>query len=113
MVSKAYMIPGMKREIREVVADVFGVPQEKLSAKTRKREVVDARYAAIWWTRRNTKNTLAIIGSRYGIKHSTVLRACREAENWMQTDKYFKVKVNEMVRLMEENEAARKKIKEQ
>lgn len=110
MVSKAYMIPGMKREIREVVSDVFGVPIEMLSAKTRRREVVDARYAAIWWTRKNTKDTLMLIGERYGIDHCTVMHACGQAETWMKTDKYFRAKLDEVVRLMGKNEAVEKEM---
>jgi len=110
MLSKAYMIPGLKREIREVVSDVFSVPIEMLAAKTRRREVVDARYAAIWWTRRNTKDSLICIGDRYGIDHCTVLHACGQAENWMKTDKYYRAKVNEVLRLMGNNEKTEEQV---
>lgn len=100
MVSKAYLIPGMKRDIDEVVSDVFGIDRKLLKERTRKREVIDAKYAAIWWTRNNTKLSLNAIGMNYNIDHCTVLHACSQAENWMKTDRFWRKNMNRVLELM-------------
>lgn len=100
MVSKAYLIPGLKREIDEVVADVFCIDRRLLKERTRRREVVDAKYAAIWWTRHNTKLSLNAIGMNYNIDHCTVIHACGQAENWMKTDRFFRANMEKVVELM-------------
>jgi len=83
--------------IQKVVCDYFDLPIELLKSKTRKREVVQARQIAMYFAKSMTKSSLATIGLHCGGKdHATVLHACRTVNNLMDTDKRFKVYIDEL-----------------
>jgi chromosomal replication initiator protein len=83
--------------IQKVVCDYFDLPLELLKSKTRKREVVQARQIAMYFAKSMTKSSLATIGLHCGGKdHATVLHACRTVNNLMDTDKKFKVYIDEL-----------------
>lgn len=77
----------------EKVARYIGIPSEVLQVKTRKRDIVEARQVAMYLSKRNTKESLAKIGSAIGGKdHATVIHACRTVENLLETDRVFRDK---------------------
>jgi len=77
--------------IQKVVCDYFDLPIELLKSKTRKREVVQARQIAMYFSKKLTKSSLAKIGQQCGGKdHATVLHACRTVNNLSETDKGFR-----------------------
>lgn len=77
--------------IQKVVCDYFDLPIELLKSKTRKREVVQARQIAMYFSKKMTKSSLANIGAHCGGKdHATVLHACRTVNNLSETDKQFR-----------------------
>jgi len=77
--------------IQKVVCDYFDLPIELLKSKTRKREVVQARQIAMFFSKKMTKSSLANIGMHCGGKdHATVLHACRTVNNLQETDKTFR-----------------------
>lgn len=77
--------------IQKIVCDYFELPLETLKSKTRKREVVQARQLAMYFSKTLTKSSLSAIGAHCGGKdHATVLHACRTVNNLMETDKKFK-----------------------
>jgi len=77
--------------IQKVVCDYFDLPIELMKSKTRKREVVQARQIAMYFSKKMTKSSLANIGMHCGGKdHATVLHACRTVNNLSETDKKFK-----------------------
>ena len=77
--------------IQKVVCDYFDLPIELLKSKTRKREVVQARQIAMFFSKKMTKSSLANIGMHCGGKdHATVLHACRTVNNLQETDKQFR-----------------------
>ncbi len=77
--------------IQKVVCDYFDLPIELLKSKTRKREVVQARQIAMFFSKKLTKSSLAKIGQHCGGKdHATVLHACRTVNNLSETDKGFR-----------------------
>jgi chromosomal replication initiator protein len=77
--------------IQKVVCDYFDLPIEMLKSKTRKREVVQARQIAMYFSKKMTKSSLANIGAHCGGKdHATVLHACRTVNNLSETDKQFR-----------------------
>lgn len=77
--------------IQKVVCDYFELPLDLLKSKTRKREVVQARQLAMFFSKSLTKSSLSNIGIHCGGKdHATVLHACRTVNNLMETDKKFK-----------------------
>lgn len=90
------LVKNSKRElsieyISKVVCDYFNMPVDTLQAKTRKREIVQARQIAMYFSKSLTKYSLASIGAQIGSKdHATVLHACKTVNNLKDTDKNFR-----------------------
>jgi chromosomal replication initiator protein len=85
--------------IQKVVCDYFSLPVEAINSKTRKREIVQARQLAMFFSKKHTKNSLATIGIHCGNKdHATVLHAVKTINNLMETDKQFRVYVDDIDR---------------
>lgn len=83
--------------IQKVVCDYFDLPIELMKSKTRKREVVQARQIAMYFSKKFTKSSLANIGAHCGGKdHATVLHACKTVNNLIDTDKTFRVYIDEL-----------------
>lgn len=80
--------------IKNVCANHIHIEPEILVAKTRKREIVEARQIAMALTKLNTGLTLKNIGLRYGGRdHSTVIHALQTIQDLVDTDKAFHQKV--------------------
>lgn len=85
--------------IQEVVCDHFHISPELLQTKTRKREVVQARQLAMYFSKNYTKYSLSYIGNQIGKKdHATVLYACKAVNDLMETNRSFKLQVEELQR---------------
>jgi chromosomal replication initiator protein len=83
--------------IQKVVCDYFNIEIDQLQTKTRKREIVQARQIAMYFSKSLTKSSLANIGTQIGGKdHATVLHACKTVNNLMETDKQFKQYVEDI-----------------
>ena len=83
--------------IQKVVCDYFSLPLELMKSKTRKREVVQARQIAMYFSKSLTKSSLATIGMHCGGKdHATVLHACRTVMNLSETDKQFRLYLEDL-----------------
>jgi len=90
--------------IQKVVCEYFGLPVDVLNAKTRKREIVQARQIAMYFSKTLTKASLSSIGSVIGNKdHATVLHACKTVNNLMETDKRFKAQVDDIQKKLKYN----------
>lgn len=84
-------------KIQQVVCQHFNIEPELLQAKTRKREVVQARYLAMYFCKTYTKASLSFIGNQIGKKdHATVLYACKVVNDMLETDRKFKSEVEEL-----------------
>ncbi len=96
------LIKNTKREvsidyIQKVVCNYFEIPTDSIQSKTRKREIVQARQVAMYFSKNLTKASLATIGSQIGGKdHATVLHACKTVNNLLETDKLFKGQIEEI-----------------
>ncbi|MCK4920885.1 MAG: chromosomal replication initiator protein DnaA [Bacteroidales bacterium] len=96
------LIKNTKREIsidyiQKVVCSYFNIGVENLQSKTRKREIVQARQVAMYFSKSLTKSSLATIGTQIGGKdHATVLHACKTVNNLIDTDKRFRLQVDEI-----------------
>jgi chromosomal replication initiator protein len=96
------LVKNSKRElsieyISKVVCDYFNMPVDTLQAKTRKREIVQARQIAMYFSKSLTKYSLASIGAQIGNKdHATVLHACKTVNNLKDTDKNFRQYVEDI-----------------
>lgn len=83
--------------IQQIIADYFNLNIESLHSKTRKRNVVQARQLAMFFSKKYTKNSLSTIGSQIGQRdHATVLYACKTVENLIETDRAFKKYVSDL-----------------
>ncbi|UCG27195.1 MAG: chromosomal replication initiator protein DnaA, partial [Bacteroidales bacterium] len=96
------LIKNTKREIsidyiQKIVCDYFNIPIDLMQSKTRKREIVQARQVAMFFSKSLTKSSLATIGSQIGGKdHATVLHACKTVNNLIDTDKRFRNQIDEI-----------------
>lgn len=77
--------------IQKMVCEYFSLPVESLKAKTRKREIVQARHLAMYFAKELTKSSLKTIGVHFGGRdHSTVIHACQTVSDLSETDKDFR-----------------------
>ncbi|MFO7669423.1 MAG: chromosomal replication initiator protein DnaA [Bacteroidales bacterium] len=96
------LIKSTKREvsidyIQKVVCNFYNIGLDQIQSKTRKREIVQARQVAMFFSKTLTKSSLATIGSQIGGKdHATVLHACKTVNNLIETDKRFRLQVDEI-----------------
>jgi chromosomal replication initiator protein len=83
--------------IQKVVCDYFSLPIDSIQSHTRKREIVQARQLAMYFAKKMTKSSLAIIGLQCGGKdHATVLHACKTIANLAESDKQVRHWVEEI-----------------
>ena len=77
-------------EIQRIVCEYFDIAQDLVKAKTRKREIVQARQVAMYFCKQFTKHSLKTIGLHFGGRdHSTVIHANQTVENQIETDPKF------------------------
>lgn len=77
--------------IQKMVCEYFHIPYDRLLAKTRKREVVQARQITMYLAKKFTKSSLKNIGEHFGgFDHTTVIHSCQTVENLMDTDTEYK-----------------------
>ena len=89
--------------IQKVVCDYFKLPIESIQSPTRKREIVQARQLTMYFAKKMTKTSLAMIGLQCGNKdHATVLHACKTVANLNETDKQFHFWVDELEKKFKE-----------
>ncbi len=88
--------------IQKVVCEYFDLDIDVLKTKSRKREIVQARQIAMFYSKTLTKSSLTTIGSKIGSRdHATVLHAFKTVKDLVQTDKNFKGYVDEIGRLLD------------
>ena len=89
--------------IQKVVCDSLDLPVESIQMTSRKREIVQARQLSMYFAKKITKSSLAVIGMQCGNKdHATVLHACKTIENLRQTDRYIRGLVDELEKKFKE-----------
>jgi chromosomal replication initiator protein len=83
--------------IQKTVSEYFKVDLEMMKGKVKKREIVIPRQVAMYFCKRYTQLTLALIGENFGGRdHSTVIHALESVEDMMKTDSNFKSSVEEL-----------------
>lgn len=83
--------------IQKTVSEYFKVNLESMKGKVKKREIVIPRQVAMYFCKRYTQLTLALIGENFGGRdHSTVIHALESVEDMMKTDSNFKSSVEEL-----------------
>ncbi len=87
--------------IQKTVGEYFSIPIDKINSSTRKREIVQARQLAMFFSKAYTKHSLASIGTKLGKKdHATVLHACKTVKNLCDTDRDFKKHFDEIENML-------------
>jgi chromosomal replication initiator protein len=85
--------------IKQVVCDTLGVAPENFASQRRTREIAQARQIAMFLSKRHTKAPLTAIGAAIGGKnHATVLHSCKQVANLMETDRAFRLQMEEIER---------------
>jgi chromosomal replication initiator protein len=83
--------------IQKMVCDYLKIPIDQVKAKTRKREIVQARQISMFFAKELTKASLKTIGMHFGGRdHSTVIHAVQTVNDLMVTDKEFKIHIEEL-----------------
>jgi chromosomal replication initiator protein len=78
-------------EIQRVVCDYLKIPEDLVRARTRKREVVQARQIAMWFSKDLTAHSLKTIGLHFGGRdHSTVIHGVQSVNDQLDTDPAFR-----------------------
>ena len=89
-------------EIQRITCEYFGIPDDLVRAKTRKREVVQARQVAMYFCKEFTQHSLKTIGLHFGGRdHSTVIHGIQSVENQVETDTGFADRIAEIRRKLE------------
>lgn len=94
-------------KVQNTVCEYFNITREQMLAKTRKREIVQARQIAMFLSRNLLDNcSLATIGAKIGGKdHTTVLHACNTVSDLISTDKLFRKYVSDIQNMLVPQEA--------
>jgi chromosomal replication initiator protein len=83
--------------IKDMVAEYYNLPVEKLHSKTRKRSIVIARQLSMFLAKKLTNKSLKAIGAKFGGRdHSTVIYSCNAVQDLMDIDILFKDTVQEL-----------------
>ena len=83
--------------ILQAVSDYYQIDVNHVLSSSRKREIVQVRQVAMYFSKQFTKTSLKTIGAQLGKKdHATVLHACRTINDLMATDRRFKTQIEEL-----------------
>lgn len=83
--------------IQQVVCKYYNMSIEQLHANTRKRESVQPRQVAMYFSKNLTKSSLSTIGKAIGDKdHATVLHAFKTVNNLIDTDRLICRQIEEI-----------------
>lgn len=82
-------------DILETVCNHYGVTQQNVFSKSRKRQLVQVRQISMYLAQKYTKMPASRIGQLIGGRdHSTVLHSCTAVEQRMKVDSSFKDELN-------------------
>ncbi len=85
--------------IKQIVCEVLGVSADSFASQRRTREIAQARQIAMYLSKKHTKAPLTAIGAAIGGKnHATVLHSCKQVANLMETDRAFRLQIEEIER---------------
>lgn len=88
----------------QLVLGQFGVDAKTFNSKTRKREIVLARQAAMHLCKRHTTQSVSRIGMLIGGRdHATVLHAISNVDDLLKTDEDFKKKYDAVEAQLKQN----------
>ena len=87
--------------IVKIVCDYYNIELDTFNSAKRTRDVAQARQVAMYLAKQHTKAPLTVIGSSIGGRnHATVLHSCKAVADMMDTDKQFKLQIEEIERIV-------------
>lgn len=87
--------------IVKVVCDYYNIELDTFNSAKRTRDVAQARQVAMYLAKQHTKAPLTVIGSSIGGRnHATVLHSCKAVSDMIDTDKQFKLQIEEIERIV-------------
>ena len=90
--------------IMEYTSQIFGLPVDQLRAKSRKKDIVQARQAAMYLSKQLTNHSLVTIGLHFGGRdHTTVIHALECVAERLKNDTAYRQKIESMKRHLEYN----------
>ncbi len=91
--------------IMEHTAKLFDIPDDQLRAKTRRKDVVRARQAAMYLAKQLTSHSLVTIGLHFGGRdHSTVIHAIESVAKTIKADPVFRQQIDSLKKHLEYNQ---------
>ncbi len=89
-------------EIQRIACEYFDISEDLIRGKTRKREVVQARQVAMYFSKQLTQHSLKTIGLHFGGRdHSTVIHANQSVEDQIDTNSKFSNMIEEIRQRLE------------
>ncbi|MDR0333965.1 MAG: chromosomal replication initiator protein DnaA [Dysgonamonadaceae bacterium] len=89
------------QRIQETVCNFYNIKRELIQSASRKREIVQARQVAMYFTKQLTELSLSQIGIQIGNRnHATVLHACNTVKDLTEVDKSFCSDIKEIERIL-------------
>lgn len=87
------------QSIQDVVSDYYKISKDLIQSNSRKREIVVARQVTMYLTKKLTELSLSQIGAQVGNRsHATVVYAYNSIKDLCETDKRFRLEVEEIER---------------
>lgn len=88
--------------IQKIVCEHFGIPDDMVRAKSRKKEIALARQISMYMAKQYTNHSLKTIGLHFGGRdHSTVIHAVNNISSLVKRDTNIEDIVNQLRRKME------------
>jgi chromosomal replication initiation ATPase DnaA len=98
-----------KRTILKTVSYNMGVSSNWIMLKCRRADIVRARQVCIYFARTYKLGTQTEIAEYFGrMDHSSVVSSIKAFKNEYDTNKYFRVKVDQIEEILKEDERTRK-----
>jgi hypothetical protein len=82
--------------IMEVVCDYQKMPESRIFAKTRKREIVFTRQTIMYFGKKYEQGTLRVLGDIFGKDHATALHGIKTINNLIDTNPQIRHDIGKM-----------------
>ncbi|MDR1120555.1 MAG: chromosomal replication initiator protein DnaA [Dysgonamonadaceae bacterium] len=84
-------------KIQDVVSGFYKIELRDIHSKSRKQEIVQARHLSMFLSKKYTGFSYSHIGLKIGNRdHATVLHACKTVQDAIDTNKSFRIQVEEI-----------------
>lgn len=78
------------------VSNKYGINENEIKSKSRRREITTARHVVIYFIRKYTNYSLKQIGNLFGRDHTTILSSIEVTEERISTEPLFERDINEL-----------------